>query len=60
MTPRRVVNGGSPDAGSLDVEDLYFGKAKPKRVSMPKESEGAFNRSFSRARVVLTFKCCLS
>jgi len=35
VTPSNVVNGGIADEGSLDVGVLYFGKAKPKRVSIP-------------------------
>ncbi len=35
VTPSNVVNGGMDVEGSLDVGVLYFGKAKPKRVSTP-------------------------
>jgi hypothetical protein len=35
VTPSKVVNGGIECEGSFGVDDLYFGKAKPKRVSIP-------------------------
>ncbi len=35
VPPSNLVNGGFADEGSLDVGVLYFGKAKPKRVSIP-------------------------
>ncbi len=34
-TPSNEVNGGMEEEGSFEVGVLYFGKAKPKRVSIP-------------------------
>ncbi len=36
-TPSNVVNGGTKGDGSFEVDDLYFGKARPNRVSMPRK-----------------------
>ncbi len=39
VTPSNVVNGGIVVECSLVVDDLYFGKAKPKRVSIPRKEK---------------------